>query len=149
LEFSLTFFPDQGSILLDLGGDSQEGQRKESEMEIFPKGECRGCGNLDNLYQGLCPDCWRNEYQKREGVSEKSSDDDDDDYPNAILAFTLPNGDRVVDLEPESSELWAVWIDASLRDLDPRTLDLDHLPKGVKWVTDAEWEDIEGRLVGQ
>jgi hypothetical protein len=41
------------------------------------------------------------------------------------------------------------WIDASLRDLDPRTLDLDHLPKGVKWVTDAEWEDIEGRLVGQ
>jgi hypothetical protein len=32
----LTFFPDQGSILLDLGGDSQEGQRKESEMEIFP-----------------------------------------------------------------------------------------------------------------
>jgi hypothetical protein len=48
------------------------------------------------------------------------------------------DGRRIYDLDPQSSELWAV---AGPDDLDPATLDTDQLPTGVAWVTDEEREE--------
>lgn len=50
------------------------------------------------------------------------------------------NGERVYDLAPLASDLWAI---AGPDGLDPTTVDSDHLPAGYRWVEDEEWSDLE------
>lgn len=59
----------------------------------------------------------------------------------AIATSHTLDGLRVYDLDPASSELWAV---AGPAGIDPRTIDWDNLPAGFRWVTDAEWAALQG-----
>lgn len=49
------------------------------------------------------------------------------------------DGLHVYDLDPASSELWAV---AGPAGHDIKAIDHDNLPAGFRWVTEAEWQEI-------
>ena len=49
------------------------------------------------------------------------------------------DGLHVYDLDPASSELWAV---AGPAGHDIKAIDPDNLPAGFRWVTEAEWQEI-------
>lgn len=50
------------------------------------------------------------------------------------------DGLTVYDLDPNASELWVV---AGPSGFDPCTIDPECLPKGFRWVTSDEWEEID------
>jgi hypothetical protein len=45
-------------------------------------------------------------------------------------------GERIYDLAPLASELWAI---AGPEGLDPTTVNTDDLPAGYRWLEDGEW----------
>ena len=60
---------------------------------------------------------------------------DDGDKP----ALTTKDGLTVYDLDPQSSELWAVAGPAGFKKGD---IDTDNLPEGFRWVTAEEWQEL-------
>ena len=57
---------------------------------------------------------------------------------NAVKTnYKTCDGLTIYDLDPQSSELWAV---AGPDGVDPRTIDPDNLPEGFRWVESEEWE---------
>lgn len=54
--------------------------------------------------------------------------------------LTTADGLAVYDLEPQAADLVAV---AGPAGVDPSTIDQDSLPAGFRWVTPAEWSELE------
>ncbi len=54
-------------------------------------------------------------------------------------ALTTKDGLTVYDLDPQSSELWAVAGPAGFSKGD---IDTDNLPEGFRWVTAEEWQEL-------
>jgi len=52
------------------------------------------------------------------------------------------DGRQVYDLEPQSGELCAV---AGPAGVDPAGIDMDDLPAEFRWVSSAEWSEIQQR----
>lgn len=54
------------------------------------------------------------------------------------------NGERIYDLDPLASDLWAI---AGPDGLDPNTVSVtwDDLPDGYRWLSDEEWSDAVER----
>jgi hypothetical protein len=46
------------------------------------------------------------------------------------------DGARIYDLDPLASTLWAI---AGPDGLDPKTVNIDDLPAGCRWIENAEW----------
>ncbi len=57
--------------------------------------------------------------------------------------FKTKDGLTVYDIDPLSSELWAV---AGPAGIDPESIDPDELPQGCRWVDDAEWSELNDAL---
>ena len=57
-------------------------------------------------------------------------------------ALRTRTGERIYDLIPLASELWAI---AGPDGLDPTTVDSDDLPVGYRWLEDDEWELAQDR----
>ena len=56
------------------------------------------------------------------------------------MAMITKDGLVVYDLEPQAAELWAVAgpIGYRANEIDP-----DNLPKGFRWVTSEEWQELQ------
>jgi hypothetical protein len=51
------------------------------------------------------------------------------------------DGLTVYDLDPQAAELWVV---AGPAGYEATAIDPDDLPRGFRWVTNEEWEELQG-----